>query len=89
MQTTELELQAQRHSLGQYLTDWQELSYGDVLDILRSKENEFWVSDERIMVWQPFEDVSGDFIADQIETLHTVMSQLALDAYLLGEQSVQ
>lgn len=88
MQTTTLELRMQRHALGQFLTDWPDLSYGDILDILRHQDNHFAVTDERITVWQPFERDSGDYIADQIEDLHMVMEQLAKDAYLLGEQSV-
>ena len=77
---TELVQLCERSALGQALTDWQSLSYDEVLDILRSPENELWVNDERILVWLPFEDVSGDFLADHIESLFKSFIRVARSA---------
>ena len=82
----ELATRIEQHALGHFLTDWSGLTYAQVLDILREEGNAGWVSDERIMVWEPFEDCDGSYIADNIESLHAVLVSLVADAYQAGAQ---
>jgi hypothetical protein len=80
----------QTEALGQVLTSWTEdgaiatetvepLEYDSVLRVLRNKANntEAGIVDERIIVWEPFEDYSGKELADLIEQIcqsHTAVA---------------
>lgn len=79
----------QRQALGQFLTSWSydsdngdevELSYDEVLGILRDEENYDMVVDWRITVWEAFDIRSGEDIAQYIEDLYKSFSELATEA---------
>jgi len=64
-----LERLAENMALGELLTEWDEsLSYSDVRDILE-KHFDGFVTDERVTVWQVFENSSGSDIDDQLESM--------------------
>lgn len=62
---------ARLKSLEWHLSDWDnDLTYEDILDILRKEDNQFWVdSNQGLSVWQPLENLDGGYLADSIEQL--------------------
>jgi hypothetical protein len=55
---------ARLRSLEWHLSDWDEdLTYEDILDKLRKDET------QGVLVWQPLEDLGGEYLADSIERL--------------------
>lgn len=70
-----LQKEAQTRALSFTLSRWEddkqnELSYEDVLDVLRQPANQAWVTDERILVWEAFEGHGGERVAEIIEDLY-------------------
>ena len=94
---SEVQEEAKTRALGQMLSGWSHddadgnefvLSYEDVLDILRQPENESYVTDERILVWEAFEDNGGDHIANLIEDLYGSYIAMAESAIRVDRESV-
>jgi hypothetical protein len=56
---------AQLYSLEWHLSDWDEdLTYESILDTLRSDDP------QGVIVWQPLENLGGEYVADSIERLN-------------------
>lgn len=55
-------------ALMQTLTEWGSLSYEEVIDSLNADSDTYNTNDS-IVVWQPFEDQWGRFLAEQIQAL--------------------
>lgn len=63
--------QAEQMALGNVLSDWNDLSYDEVVSILDAEgEDNFYtgVRDERIMMWEPFENYPPSFILEQLDS---------------------
>lgn len=61
----------QQHALSQTLTDWNDLSYDEVISALRQGDGlDEYQDNESIVVWEKFDDEYGDYIADHIESLY-------------------
>lgn len=61
-------------ALGQCLTQWgkdEELPYDKVIELLEAEIFDVDLYEEHgIMVWAPYEEYAGSWIADQIESLY-------------------
>ena len=60
---------AENMALGNVLSDWSDLSWDEVTDIIATEiENSPYdcVQDERITVWQPFEDESHEVVLEAL-----------------------
>lgn len=61
---------AQDFALGQVLSDWDPaLEYDDIIRVLRSDGFEDGEEDavEQVTPWQPYDNLSGSQVADEIE----------------------
>ena len=57
----------QLHALSQFLTDFpNDLEYQEILHLISSNE----MDDDDFTVWQPFENASGEYLAEQIENAY-------------------
>jgi hypothetical protein len=64
-----LEQDAETRALGHVLSDWSDLTWDEVIDILKREAEVDWcatVQDKRITVWEPFEDETVTFIYEQL-----------------------
>lgn len=77
--TNKLTELCQQQALGQVLTDWEDLTYDEILVELYAAEDDAPDHDE-IVVWQQFEDWSGIELAHQIEAVYSAFEEVALSA---------
>jgi hypothetical protein len=85
---TEIIERLQRHALGQFLTSWEDtngeqMSYEEVIEVLYGDGTQLVLEDERIIIWEPFEEHFPAEVAELIENLYEVLHGLATD--LLAE----
>lgn len=66
----------ERHALGQVLTSWGDLSYEQVLDSLRN-DGQTWNTNDDIVVWLALDGNYAEYIAEHIEDVHAVLTDLA------------
>lgn len=66
----------QEFALGCYLCDWpKDKNFDEILELLVEGEM------DDISVWEPFEDHDGEYVKEQIESMHdSVMSRFDLKA---------
>jgi hypothetical protein len=67
-----LERLAENMALGNVLSDWSDLPWDEVVDILETEgeDNHYTgVQDDRITVWEPFENHPPVFITEQLDSL--------------------
>lgn len=69
----------QMEALGQTLSDYNELTYDEVIESLE-KDGVDVNSNDDIIVWEPFEFWSGERISEQIQSLSSAFENIALSA---------
>ena len=69
----------QREALGQTLSEYNELTFDEVIESLEKDGFEVNSNDD-IIVWEPFEFWAGDDIAEQIQSLYSAFEMVALSA---------
>jgi hypothetical protein len=64
MDQMEIERMAENYALGTFLTDWDELTYNEIMDSFARDE-----IPEQVIIWLPFEGYSCESLIEFIENL--------------------
>jgi DNA-directed RNA polymerase specialized sigma24 family protein len=78
MELMDIERLAENYALATYLTEWDELSYDEVIAALYEPQQGDYL--ESITIWHPFEDFSYSDLADLIECSRNDFLQMGIKA---------
>jgi hypothetical protein len=81
---------AKSMALGNVLSDWNELSWDEVIAILEAEHEDSpyaWLSDERITVWEPFETQPPVFLLEQLDSLYGEFLSAMTAGYNAGKEA--
>lgn len=76
---------AENMALGEVLTEWGDLTYAEVSEVCETAGHKT-VDDDRIIVWQVFENSCGSDISDQLDSMARAFERAIEAGYTAGKE---